>query len=113
MAMLCAISGTVPEQPVISKKSGHVFEKTLITKYIAETGKCPITGLDLAEDDLAQVRMMLSTAADVTVLLNNKLNKSSCLHQPEDWDGPAVFSTVNVLSRSSHTQLVLLLLLLL
>eukprot|EP00775_Hariotina_reticulata_P003496 gene3496-3765_t len=55
MAMLCAISGTVPEQPMVSKKSGHVFEKTLIIKYIAETGKCPITGVDLAEDDLLQV----------------------------------------------------------
>eukprot|EP00879_Flechtneria_rotunda_P002006 GHRR01002183.1.p1 GENE.GHRR01002183.1~~GHRR01002183.1.p1 ORF type:complete len:517 (+),score=206.67 GHRR01002183.1:358-1908(+) len=52
MAMLCAISGVVPEQPVVSKKSGHVFEKSLITKYVAETGKDPVTGQELSEDDL-------------------------------------------------------------
>ncbi|WIA40690.1 hypothetical protein OEZ86_004386 [Tetradesmus obliquus] len=52
MSMLCAISGTVPEHPTVSKKSGHVFERSLITNYVSETGKCPITGVELTEDDL-------------------------------------------------------------
>eukprot|EP00882_Tetradesmus_deserticola_P005719 GHRQ01006021.1.p1 GENE.GHRQ01006021.1~~GHRQ01006021.1.p1 ORF type:complete len:526 (+),score=265.32 GHRQ01006021.1:450-2027(+) len=52
MSMLCAISGTVPEHPTVSKKSGHIFERSLITKYVSETGKCPITGAELSEDDL-------------------------------------------------------------
>jgi pre-mRNA-processing factor 19 len=52
MSMLCAISGTVPEHPTVSKKTGHVFERSLITKYVSETGKCPITGVELTEDDL-------------------------------------------------------------
>ena len=40
----CQISGTIPEEPVISKKSGHIFEKRLITKQIEATGTCPVTG---------------------------------------------------------------------
>jgi pre-mRNA-processing factor 19 len=50
--MFCAISGTVPEEPVVSKKSGHLFEKRLIEKYIKETGKCPVTQEDLTLEDL-------------------------------------------------------------
>lgn len=55
MSMLCAISGTVPEHPTVSKKTGHIFERSLITKYVSETGKCPITGAELTEEDLLPV----------------------------------------------------------
>jgi hypothetical protein len=51
-AMFCAISGNVPEEPVVSKKSGHVFERRLIDKYVAETGRCPVTQSELSADDL-------------------------------------------------------------
>ncbi|KAK9767690.1 hypothetical protein K7432_002329 [Basidiobolus ranarum] len=55
--MFCAISGEAPEVPVISSKSGHVFEKRLITKYLAENdNKCPITGEELSEQDLIEVK---------------------------------------------------------
>ena len=52
MAMNCSISGEVPEEPVVSVKSGHVFEKRLIEKHLAATGTCPVTGEDLAKEDL-------------------------------------------------------------
>ena len=29
---LCVVSGEVPEEPVISKKTGYIYEKRLITK---------------------------------------------------------------------------------
>ncbi|KAJ3332616.1 hypothetical protein HDU76_013658 [Blyttiomyces sp. JEL0837] len=55
--MFCAISGEVPQEPVISKKTGHVYEKRLILKYIAESGKEPATGDTLTEDDLLPIQM--------------------------------------------------------
>eukprot|EP00871_Galdieria_phlegrea_P003772 jgi/Galph1/4396/GphlegSOOS_G3110.1 len=54
--MYCAISGVTPEEPIVSKKSGHIFEKRLILKHIQATGKCPVTGEELGEDDLIQVQ---------------------------------------------------------
>lgn len=50
-----AVSGTVPEQPVISKKSGLVFERRLVEKVIEETGRCPVTDEPLEKDDLLEI----------------------------------------------------------
>ncbi|KAG2485908.1 hypothetical protein HYH03_015352 [Edaphochlamys debaryana] len=55
--MFCSISGTVPEQGVVSTKSGHLYEKTLIEKYVRETGKCPVTGEALSLDDLLPLKV--------------------------------------------------------
>jgi pre-mRNA-processing factor 19 len=46
----------VPSTPVISKKSGLIYEQRLIEKYIAENGKDPVTGEQLSEDDLVLVK---------------------------------------------------------
>ncbi|KAI1503291.1 cell cycle control protein [Biscogniauxia marginata] len=54
--MLCAISGEAPQEPVVSKISGSVFEKRLIEKYIEENGKDPVTGEDLTLDDLLPIK---------------------------------------------------------
>lgn len=55
--MFCAISGQVPEEPVVSVKSGHVFEKRLIEKALTATGgKCPETNVDLSEEDLIPLK---------------------------------------------------------
>jgi pre-mRNA-processing factor 19 len=51
----CALSGELIETPVISKVSGHIFEKRLIEKHIESTGTCPITGRPLNFDDLIEV----------------------------------------------------------
>ncbi|KAM9879727.1 cell cycle control protein [Verticillium dahliae] len=50
--MLCGISGETPQEPVASRKSGAVFEKRLIEKYITENGTEPGTGEALTTDDL-------------------------------------------------------------
>ena len=54
--MLCAISGEAPQEPVVSKKTGTVYEKRLIEKYIEENGKEPGTDEELDLDDLLAVK---------------------------------------------------------
>ncbi|KAI3626449.1 hypothetical protein CBS9595_001810 [Malassezia furfur] len=55
-------SGEAPKEPVVSKKSGLLFEKRLIERYIDEHGKDPITGEELSVDDLLPVKSSPHTA---------------------------------------------------
>eukprot|EP00290_Baffinella_frigidus_P012534 CAMPEP_0180147868 /NCGR_PEP_ID=MMETSP0986-20121125/19587_1 /TAXON_ID=697907 /ORGANISM="non described non described, Strain CCMP2293" /LENGTH=502 /DNA_ID=CAMNT_0022093649 /DNA_START=29 /DNA_END=1537 /DNA_ORIENTATION=+ len=50
------MSGEAPAEPVVSRKTGHVFEKRLITKFIQDSGNCPVTGEPLTEDDLVEIK---------------------------------------------------------
>ena len=52
----CAISGEPPQDPVISTKSGHLYERRLVQKYITENGTDPVTGDKLEESDLVSVK---------------------------------------------------------
>jgi len=52
----CAISGEPPQDPVVSSKSGHVYERRLIMKYLTENGTDPITGDKLEESDLISIK---------------------------------------------------------
>jgi pre-mRNA-processing factor 19 len=54
--MNCSLSGEVPREPVVSKKSGHIFEKRLIEKHLASSSTCPVTGTELAMEDLIPVK---------------------------------------------------------
>lgn len=54
--MLCAISQTIPEEPVLSAVSGCVFEKKLIQKYISEFKRDPVTNDPLDEDQLIAIK---------------------------------------------------------
>jgi pre-mRNA-processing factor 19 len=51
----CALTGRLLERPVISKKTGHVFEKELIIKHIETTSQCPITGQEMTLDDIVDI----------------------------------------------------------
>ncbi|EIW72796.1 hypothetical protein TREMEDRAFT_67061 [Tremella mesenterica DSM 1558] len=57
----CAISGSAPTNPVVSKTSGTVYEKSLILRYIEENGTDPISGEPLTIDDLIDVKAKPST----------------------------------------------------
>lgn len=54
---ICSISGMPAQQPVISKKTGHVFEQRLIEKHIEATGRCPITKQELYKEDLIEIKI--------------------------------------------------------
>ncbi len=54
---LCAISGVVPSEPVVSTKTGHVFEKRLIEKHIEMTGTCPVTNQELGLANLIPLQV--------------------------------------------------------
>ncbi len=50
------VSQDVPENPVLSTVSNHVFERRLIEKYISETGCDPINGEPLTEEQLIDIK---------------------------------------------------------
>ncbi|CAM6129516.1 unnamed protein product [Calypogeia fissa] len=54
--MFCAISGVAPEDPVISRKSGLLYERRLIEKHLMEHGTEIITGEPLSAEDLITVK---------------------------------------------------------
>jgi len=57
MSLFCSISGQQPLKPVLSVKSGQVFEKELVLKYLRDNDqKDPITGETLNEDDLVDIK---------------------------------------------------------
>lgn len=43
-------------EPVVSKKSGHIFEKRTVLKYLLEAAQCPITGDELTAKDLIDLK---------------------------------------------------------
>ncbi|KAF9642401.1 WD40 repeat-like protein [Thelephora ganbajun] len=58
----CGISGEPPQDSVVSSKSGHVYERRLIQKYITENGTDPLTGEKLEENDLITIKASPNTA---------------------------------------------------
>eukprot|EP01132_Coremiostelium_polycephalum_P000370 gene370-467_t len=55
--MICSISGNIPEEPVVSIKTGNIYEKRLIEKYIDSNGKEPVSGEPLSMSDLVTVKV--------------------------------------------------------
>nr|VZH89341.1 unnamed protein product [Spirometra erinaceieuropaei] len=56
MSLVCSLSNEVPEQPVLSPRSGHIFERRLIEKYLTETGCDPINQQPLSPEELIEVK---------------------------------------------------------
>eukprot|EP00388_Colpodella_angusta_P047436 GDKK01072699.1.p1 GENE.GDKK01072699.1~~GDKK01072699.1.p1 ORF type:complete len:524 (-),score=127.14 GDKK01072699.1:109-1680(-) len=58
MSIVCAISGTTPDEPVLSPSTGYVYEKRLLLKALSTNdSKCPITDKHINSDDLIDVKV--------------------------------------------------------
>jgi len=72
---------------VVSAKTGHLFEKKLILKYLASEDKCPVTGAPLQESDLVAVvaaqtaRPRPITATSIPGLLSHFQNEWDAVMQ--------------------------------
>jgi pre-mRNA-processing factor 19 len=53
----CALTGKILEHPLVSRKTGDVFEKESILSHVDQTGQCPITGQEMTRDDLVEVKI--------------------------------------------------------
>eukprot|EP01135_Chromosphaera_perkinsii_P000859 Nk52_evm22s152 gene=Nk52_evmTU22s152 len=56
MTFVCGISGEWPEHPAVTKY-GHVYESSVIEKYVQEQGKDPITDLPLTPQDIIPIHI--------------------------------------------------------
>ncbi len=54
----------------MSKKSGQVYERRLIVKYIEDNGKDPVSGEELSEEDLLDIKTSMFISPP-TVHLNH------------------------------------------
>lgn len=77
--MLCSLSGQIPVEPVVSLKSGHVFEKRLVLKYLEQNQqRCPITNVELdADKDLLALQQSATTSAASATNANGSDGKKS------------------------------------
>ena len=50
---------------MVSRSTGALYEKRLVEKYLREEGKCPVTGAEMTEEDLIEVKGELNSLVDV------------------------------------------------
>lgn len=85
--MFCAISGQAPSHGVVSKKSGQVYERSLIEAYLAEHLTDPVTGEESSPEDLVDLKMGGSAAPRAANMTS--IPSLLALFQSE-WDGVAM-----------------------
>lgn len=62
------VSGEVPQEPVVTRTGGVLYEKRLIEKYLKEEGgTCPVSGEELSVEDLLPVQGAVTAVAFVFV----------------------------------------------
>jgi len=56
--MICALSGEAPEEPVVNVKTGNVFEKRVITKWLENNNNLdPLTKETVSAEDLVSIKV--------------------------------------------------------
>jgi len=56
MSISCAISGEIPDEPVVSHVSGHIFERRLIEKWIEDKGTDPVNNEPLSIEQVTPIK---------------------------------------------------------
>jgi len=56
MSIVCAISGDIPDTPVVSHVSGHVFEKRLLEKWVEDKGTDPVNNEPLSMEQTTEIK---------------------------------------------------------
>lgn len=62
--MICAISGEEVKDPIVSPKSGAVFERKYIEHFVSTNGTDPINNEKLTIDELIPLRVQASFASN-------------------------------------------------
>lgn len=87
--MLCALSGEPAKEPVVSPRSGAIFERKLVEAYIATSGKDPITDEPLATQDLVEIKTTVPTISPPRPPAFNSIPTMLAAFQNE-WDALAL-----------------------
>ena len=69
-----ALSGNPLTEAVVSTKTGHVFERSIIEKHIQETGQWPITGINLELKDLLPLKGKILYFSFISLWINTLLS---------------------------------------
>lgn len=80
------MSNRVPHEPVVSRLSGCLYERSLIEQYIAEHGKCPVTGEPLQKDDLISVRPTVLASAGGAISPGSETIPGMLARLHSQWD---------------------------
>uniref|UniRef100_K3WXH6 Pre-mRNA-processing factor 19 n=1 Tax=Globisporangium ultimum (strain ATCC 200006 / CBS 805.95 / DAOM BR144) TaxID=431595 RepID=K3WXH6_GLOUD len=90
--MLCSLSGQIPTEPVASLKSGHVFEKRLLLKYLEQNQqRCPVTNEELdADKDLLAIQQPTTSSNSSNNTAHG--SKSASAFSPESASIPQLLS---------------------
>ncbi|KAI5952895.1 hypothetical protein KGF54_003762 [Candida jiufengensis] len=62
MSLICSISGEITKNPIVSPKSGALFEKKYIEKYVQTTGSDPINNKPLTIEELIPLNLTQNTS---------------------------------------------------
>eukprot|EP00753_Platysulcus_tardus_P021645 PLAT9074.1.p1 GENE.PLAT9074.1~~PLAT9074.1.p1 ORF type:complete len:509 (-),score=276.63 PLAT9074.1:134-1660(-) len=54
--MFCALTGEVPSDPVVSTKSGFLYERAAIEEKLRDAPVCPASGVEMTVEDLMPVK---------------------------------------------------------
>ncbi|KAK9451043.1 Prp19/Pso4-like-domain-containing protein [Limtongia smithiae] len=101
--MLCGISGVEPREPVVSRKSGSVYEKRLLEAYVREYGTEPITGEELTAADIVALDES-STSSQTPARTPQQASIPSLLQGFQNaWDG-AVLETATLRQELAKTR---------